>query len=79
VKGDGITSEEEWLEINQPLVFGTVEPLSQIDRAVAFGDVQLSYENEPFATLLKTIATNAVSLRSMERNPALAGLAPGRA
>src|SRR6185295_989192 len=58
IKGDGIETEEEWLEINQPLIFGTLEPLSQIDRKVAFGDIQLVYENEPFATLLKVVASH---------------------
>ena len=76
VKADPITTEEEWLAIHQPLVFGTLEPLSQIDKAVAFGDIQLSYEGEPFATLLKTIAEKAMSLSTMEQVPALAGLAP---
>ncbi len=76
VKGEPIKTEEEWLEINQNLVFGTLEPLASIDRAVAFGDIQLSYENEPFGTVLKMVAEQGTSVASMEHDPALASLSP---
>jgi SAM-dependent methyltransferase len=76
VKGDGIKTEDEWLAVNQELIFGTVDPLSKIDRKVAFGDIELSYESEPFAGLLKGIANAAVSVRGMEDLPKMAGLSP---
>jgi hypothetical protein len=57
-------------------VFGTVDPLSKIDRTVAFGDVQLSYENEPFAGLLQALTKGAISVRGMEDLPKMAGLSP---
>jgi hypothetical protein len=76
IKGEPLQSEEEWLEINQNQIFGTLEPLGAIDKAVAFGDLQLSYENEPFAGLLKVVATRATSVREMEAIPGLAGLSP---
>ncbi len=76
VKGEGIKTEEEWLAINQELVFGTVDPLSKIDREVSFGEVQLSYEKEPFAGLLKGISNAAVSVRGMEDLPNMASLSP---
>ena len=76
VKGDPLQSEDEWLEINQAQIFGTLEPLSTIDKTVAFGDVQMSYESEPFTGLLKTVAAQATSVRGMEDLPSLAGLSP---
>ena len=76
IKGEPLKSEEEWLAVNQDQTFGTIEPLSKIDRTVAFGDLQLSYENEPFAGMLKLIAERALSIRDMDASPALAGLSP---
>ncbi len=76
IKGEPLKSEDEWLAVNQELVFGTLEPHAAIDKAVAFGDLQLSYETEPFAGLLKTIATRAISVRGMEDLPTMAGLSP---
>ena len=76
IKGEPLKSEDEWLAIHQEQVFGTLEPLTQIDRAVAFGDLELSYENEPFAGLLKTVAVGATSVRGMEDLPSMAGLSP---
>ena len=76
VKGDAISSEQEWLEMNQPMIFGTLDPLPKIDQAVAFGDIQLSYAGEPFATVLKAISSSALSLAHMENISALAGLSP---
>jgi hypothetical protein len=43
---------------------------------VAFGDIALSYENEPFAAMLSLLAKRAVTLAGMEAIPALAGLSP---
>jgi SAM-dependent methyltransferase len=76
VKGEPLTSEDEWLAINQEQIFGTLEPLSAIDKSVAFGDLQLSYESEPFTGLLKTVSAKATSVRQMEDVPSLAGLSP---
>jgi hypothetical protein len=76
VKGEPIKTEDDWLAINQKLVFGTLEPLAQIDRQVAFGDIALSYAAEPFAAMLKLVAARAVSLGGMEAVPTLAGLSP---
>jgi len=76
IKGESLKSEDEWLEIHQEQVFGTLEPLAQIDRAVAFGDLELSYENEPFAGVLKKVAAAATSVRGMEAVPSMAGLSP---
>ncbi len=76
IKGESLKTEDEWLAVNQDQVFGTLEPLPAIDREVAFGDIQLSYQNEPFASLLNTIAKGALSVRGMEDIPNLAGLSP---
>lgn len=76
VKGDAITTEHEWLEINLPPIFGTLKPLELIDKAVAFGDIQLSYDGEPFDVLLKAVSTSAVSVAGMERIPGIDTLSP---
>ena len=76
VKGDPLETEDEWLAVNQEQIFGTLEPLSAIDKSVAFGDIQLSYENEPFAGLLKSVAQRSVSVRGMEKLPNLDSLSP---
>lgn len=76
IKGEPLKSEDEWLEVNQSQIFGTLEPLANIDKAVAFGDLQMSYESEPFASLLNTIAGQATSVRDMEKLPSLASLSP---
>ena len=76
VKGESIKTEDEWLGINQDLIFGTVEPLERIDRDVAFGDIQLSYKNEPFKTVLETVAARGTSVATMENIEALAALSP---
>lgn len=76
VKGEPLKSEEEWLSVNQDQVFGTVDPFAKIDQTVAFGDVQLSYGSEPFGSMLKMVANQALSIRDMEASPALAGLSP---
>jgi SAM-dependent methyltransferase len=76
IKGEPLTSEDEWLGINQNLIFGTLEPHAAIDKAVAFGDLQLSYENEPFKSLLAAIAARAMSVGGMESLPSLAELSP---
>jgi len=76
IKAEPLTDEDEWLKINQTLIFGTLEPLPRIDKKVAFGDVQLSYENEPFAGLLKAIAAQGMSVAAMDNVASLAGLSP---
>jgi SAM-dependent methyltransferase len=76
VKGEPLKTEEEWLEINQNLVFGTLEPAPNIDRDVAFGDIQLSYKNEPFDSVLNLVAAQGTSVASMENTPALESLSP---
>ncbi len=76
IKGEPLKSEEEWLAVNQDQVFGTIDPLAKIDRTVAFGDIQLSYENEPFAALLKLVAERGLSIREMENHRDMAGLSP---
>jgi len=76
VKGEPIKTEDEWLAINQKLVFGTIDRLEKIDRNVAFGDIALSYDGEPFSTMLTLLASRAVSLGGMETIPAPAGLSP---
>ncbi len=76
IKGDSLKTEDEWLDVNQDQVFGTVDPLSQIDREIPFGDIQLSYHNEPFATMLKLVAERARSIHDMEDSPDLVGLSP---
>lgn len=76
IKGEPLKTEEEWLAVNQDLAFGTLEPLARMDRAVAFGDVQLGYGNEPFASMMALVAGSARSIRAMEDTPALAALSP---
>ena len=76
VKGEPISTEKEWLDVNQKLVFGTLEPFLNIDKTVAFGDIQLSYENEPFSTLLNILADRGVNIGSMENEAMLASMSP---
>jgi len=76
IKGGPLETEDEWLDVNQDQIFGTLEPLANIDQAVAFGDLQLSYESEPFTSLLKAIAARAISVRGMQDLPTMAGLSP---
>jgi len=76
IKGEPIKTEEEWLGINQNLVFGTVEPVASIDKEVAFGDIQLSYKNEPFGAVLDLVAAQGTSVASMENVTGLANLSP---
>ena len=66
-------SSGKWL---RGLVFGTLEPLSDLDQKVAFGDIQLSYENEPFQSMMKQLAAEGTSLAGMEKVPGLAELSP---
>jgi SAM-dependent methyltransferase len=67
VKADPIKSEDELLQINMPQIFGTLKPLSLIDKAVAFGDVQLSYEGEPFEALMAAVSQQGISIASMDQ------------
>jgi SAM-dependent methyltransferase len=76
IKGDPIQSEEEWMEINLPQIFGSLKPLELIDKAVAFGDVQLSYEGEPFDELLKAVTTRGISIANMDQVPGIDSLSP---
>src|SRR6185295_15145951 len=77
IKGDGFTSEEAWAAANRELVFGTLEPLAQIDRKVAFGDIQVSYENGPLAAMLKMVAYKGLKLSAVAKTPEFASLPPG--
>jgi SAM-dependent methyltransferase len=76
IKGDPIQTEEEWMEINLPQIFGTLKPLELIDKAVAFGDIQLSYEGEPFDELMGAISTRGLSIQNMEQLPGIDSLSP---
>jgi SAM-dependent methyltransferase len=76
IKGEPLETEEEWLDVNLDQVFGTLEPLKNIDKAVAFGDLQLSYDSEPFAGLLNAVSSRGISVRGMEDLPNMMGLSP---
>ncbi|MBL8630823.1 MAG: class I SAM-dependent methyltransferase, partial [Rhodospirillaceae bacterium] len=76
VKGDQIKSEDEWMEINLPQIFGTLKPLDLIDKAVAFGDVQLSYEGEPFEELMTAVSSRGISVANMDQVPGIDALSP---
>jgi SAM-dependent methyltransferase len=76
VKGEPIKTEEEWLAINLPQIFGTLKPLALIDTAAAFGDIQLSYDGEPFDTLMGALSRGAVSIAGMDRIPGIDALSP---
>jgi SAM-dependent methyltransferase len=65
VKGEPFTDEDEWLKSNDDLIFGTLVPEADMDKQVAFGDVQISYDGEPFDSLLAAITTGAKSIASM--------------
>ncbi|MCB2106255.1 MAG: class I SAM-dependent methyltransferase [Rhodobacteraceae bacterium] len=75
VKGEPIKTEEEWMEIHLPLIFGTLVPLKDIDREVAFGDIQIAYTGDPFDSMLSSVATQALSIASMDDDPALNAIA----
>jgi len=76
VKGEAFKTEEEWLDVNQDLIFGTLAPLAKIERVVSFGDIQVSYEAGPVAVLLEAIASGALDVRDMLKVPGLGGLSP---
>jgi hypothetical protein len=76
VKGESIKTENDWLDINMPQVFGTLKPLQLIDKAVAFGDVQLSYEGEPFEALLAAVSQRGVSIANMDQISGIDALSP---
>jgi len=76
VKGEPIKTEDEWLDIHQDLIFGTLEPHSRIETSVAFGDVQASYADEPLSTLLEVVTARGVSIASMNDIPGLDVLSP---
>jgi hypothetical protein len=71
VKGEPIKTEEEWLEINNDLIFGTLVNRNDLDKEVAFGDVQISYEGEPFDSILEIITSGAKSIASLGDLPDL--------
>ncbi len=73
VKGDAVKDENELLNINLPQVFGTLKPLPLIDKSVAFGDVQLSYEGEPFEGLMAAVSESALSIADMDKVKGLDG------
>ena len=74
VKGEPLKNEEEWLSINAGLTVGSLVNWKDMDKDVAFGDVHLSYEGEPFDSILDVITKGARSAASMDDLPALAGL-----
>jgi SAM-dependent methyltransferase len=75
VKADSVKTEEELLEINMPQIFGTLKPLPLIDKAVAFGDVQLSYEGEPFEALMAAVSQRSISIANMDKVKGIDGYA----
>jgi 2-polyprenyl-3-methyl-5-hydroxy-6-metoxy-1,4-benzoquinol methylase len=76
IKGEAFKTEEEWLEVNQELIFGTLLPLEKIDRKVHFGEIQLSYEEGVLAVLLENVADNALGVKDMLKLPGCGGLSP---
>ncbi|MBL8644747.1 MAG: class I SAM-dependent methyltransferase [Rhodospirillaceae bacterium] len=76
IKGDTIQTEQEWMDINLPQIFGSLKPLELIDKAVAFGDVQLSYDGEPFEALLKAVTQRGTSIAHMDKIPGIDSLSP---
>lgn len=76
IKGEPFKTQEEWLEVNEDLIFGTLVPLAQIDRQVPFGEIQVSYENGPVADLLEAVAVGAIDVRDMLKVPGFGGLSP---
>jgi hypothetical protein len=76
VKGESLKTEDEWLAVNQDLIFGTLLSLAQIDRKVSFGDIQLSYEGGPVATMLEAVAEKAIGIGDMNEVPGLDHLSP---
>lgn len=75
VKGEPIKTEEEWLTINESVIFGSLARREDMDEDVAFGDVQLSYTGEPFDTILDVITAGAKSIAGLGDVPALESLA----
>jgi len=67
IKAEPVKTEEEWLTINLPQIFGTLKPLALIEKSVAFGDVQLSYEGEPFDALMGALSRQGVSIANMDQ------------
>jgi SAM-dependent methyltransferase len=73
VKADAVKNEDLWLELNLPQIFGTLKPHSLIDKSVAFGDVQLSYEGEPFDSLMTAVSGRGISIENMDNIKGLDG------
>ncbi len=79
VKGEPVKTEEEWFEFNEALTFGTVVSREAMDKEINFGDFQLTYEGEPFDTILDVITQGAKSIASLGDVPDLETLsAPTR-
>ncbi len=76
IKGEPLKTEDEWLEVNQQLIFGTLKSLGEIDRKVSFGDIQLSYENGPLARTLEVVSERAISIGDMNDVAGLDTLSP---
>jgi SAM-dependent methyltransferase len=76
IKGDSLKTEQEWMEVNQELVFGTLLPLDKIERKVPFGDIQVSYSDGPVATMLEAVSRRAVTISDMNDLPGLDALSP---
>lgn len=71
VKGEPIKTEEEWLSINESLIFGSLINRADMDKDVAFGDVQVSYEGEPFDSILDIITAGAKKIGTLGDTPGL--------
>ena len=71
VKGDPVNSEEEWFQMHEDLVFGSLITREDMDKEVAFGDVQISYTGEPFDSILDLITTGAKSIANYGNAPGL--------
>ncbi|MEO5375126.1 MAG: class I SAM-dependent methyltransferase [Alphaproteobacteria bacterium] len=64
-----VTSEAEWQVLHEDLILGTLEPEAALDRAVDFGDIRLSYANDPLHGMLTALAGRAMRLGDCTRAP----------
>jgi hypothetical protein len=71
VKGEPVTTVDEWLALNERVIYGTLTPAATIDRKVCFGEIELSYDRAPLSTMLETVMAQALSIADMGDVPAL--------
>ena len=57
--------------MHEDLVFGSLITREDMDKEVAFGDVQISYTGEPFDSILDLITTGAKSIANYGNAPGL--------